>query len=777
MVPWMEPEEVEIPQELIAYFEGNRILASILFHRGMTTPATAKEFLYPEQMDLPRFHPLLDVEIAGERVAQAIKNAERILIWGDGDVDGVMATAILLERLRSANAKVSYYLPKRGHGLSLSKLKSLLPENRVLITCDTGMNSQRALQYALDQGVDVILTDHHALTESIPAPATYRINSSSLPIEDFYKPISGAGIAFCWMKEFERGMGLDPLPQSALDWVALGTLADRLELVQANRLFVKEGLKIIRAFPRPSLLALFRNVGLNLEGVNEEHLLLHVIPRFNAYLRYRDASMLVEFLLSNDAGMVREVASDMEGFYAKQMVLVRQVYQSAMKLLESQMNEEQLRAIFLTNPHWPREVLGMVASRMVETLGKPVFLATSGASRELSGTARAPGGVHLLEAFREVKPFIVEYYGHAHAVGFRVHSERWQEMQRQFLMVFAERKMGKEHPWGVDARVQLGHISSEFVNQLERMGPFGPGNPRPKFLHQKVVVQKVTPIGRNNEGLAVTVKDSEGKAFQLVYWLATEKEFEEDSLHGEIDLIYSVRGQDFRARNRVTFILETVRPHHHLEGQPFSKLPSVKVLDWRGNTQLISRINSLQEDVCIWAEGDWKRSLGVKDISWHTYNRLGLRLCETLVILTAPPGRQVLQEALMNSRPRTVILCALDPCVDEFQEFLHRFLGVVKSVLSKKGGTGSFAELAAAMAHQPETVRFAFFWLHRQGLIHILHQENDEFKIEGGSEPVKSVRAPQKLRELLDEARAYRLYFQQVSVASLFLQLVEIEEA
>ncbi len=766
MVAWKQPTNLPLPKELVSFFDGNEALASILYRRGIKNVEEAQTFLFPEQFPSPPFHPLLDVDRACERLLTAIQKREGILIWGDFDVDGIASTALLLERLRALNAKVTFHISQSGHGVSISELRRVLPGNQLLITCDTGLNSPHAVQFALDRGVEVILTDHHPLVSDVPNPASFKMCTSNLPEEDYYKPLCGVGVVYSWMQVLEKRLKKDPSWKPNNDWVALGTIADQGELLRANRLYVREGLRTIQSATRASLLALFGQIGLEAEGVNEDHLNDQVIPRLHTYGRFKGGATLVEFLLSQEIGFLREVASDIEGFYAKQKMLIRQVHQSALKLLESQPNWERFGVIFLVNPHWPREVLGMIASRMAEDYGKPVFMVTASMPDEFSGTARSPQNVDLLTVFHSAKHLVVEHYGHTHAVGFRVRAERLQDLHHHLISTLAGTLSEAREVLEVDGRLQMGKLSPELLIHLERLAPFGRGNPAPKFLHEKAYVQKATPIGRHKAGVSWSVKDEEGNVHRVVRWFGYGEVATIEMPPGEIDLVYSVRRRDYRGRNRLELICEAFRPSADQSVESGRKI-AVKVLDWRNEGQLISRINALAGDVSLWAEGDWARDLPEKLFRWKAFTRKDLPLCETLVILTAPPDRQTLQAVLNKCMPHLVVLCALDPHVDGFQDFLQRFVGILKFTMNNRGGIGSCTEFASAMAHRQETVRYSLHWLDEINVIRILQWRDDEFHIESGAIAAKSIAAPQRLMQMLSEARAYRAFYRRAEVADL----------
>jgi single-stranded-DNA-specific exonuclease len=449
MTRWLEPEPIEIPASLAEEVGGHRLVAETLVRRGIRTAEAARAFLDPAVYRPSRPGALPDLEAAVHRLADAIEDQEPVAIWGDFDVDGQTATALLLEGLRELGARVTYHIPSRqdGHGLDRAGLERLLVGSAtgfsssttsaptglpvgLLITCDTGISAHAAVAQARALGVDVIITDHHVPDSSLPQ-ALAVVNPHRLRPEHAMASLTGVGVAYQVLR------GLDPaVAEHSLDLVALGTVADVGTLTGENRYLVQRGLETLRCTDRPGLQAVYDSASLHPAGLTEEHIGFVLGPRLNALGRLADAAHGVELLTTEDPTRARTLATEVEGLNARRQWLTRQVTEAALAQIErtpSLLRDYQ--ALVLSHPRWPAGVIGIVASRLAERFGKPAVLISAPPDQLASGSARSVPGVNLIRALADCAepaagpPLFARYGGHEGAAGFSLDADRIPELR------------------------------------------------------------------------------------------------------------------------------------------------------------------------------------------------------------------------------------------------------------------------------------------------------------------------------------------------------------
>ena len=310
---WQEPSPVDLPESLVEAVGGHRLVAEHLAHKGIVSAAEAQRFLSAEVYVPASADALPDIERAVERLRRAIGDREQILIWGDFDVDGQTATALLYSALQRQGARVGYHVPNRfseGHGIHLPTLKRKLAEGvELLLTCDTGVSAREAVDYAASRGVDTLITDHHALPEKLP-PAFAVVNPQRLPAGHALRELPGVGVAYKLIEALVDGDGCDDL----LDLVALGIVADVMVQVDDTRYLLQRGLQHLRENQRLGLRAILERAEIPAADLNEGHIGFAIGPRLNALGRLDDANPAVELLTTTDWSRARVLAHSLESY-------------------------------------------------------------------------------------------------------------------------------------------------------------------------------------------------------------------------------------------------------------------------------------------------------------------------------------------------------------------------------------------------------------------------------------------------------------------------------
>ncbi|TLM98468.1 single-stranded-DNA-specific exonuclease RecJ, partial [bacterium] len=407
-------------------FGGSNFLLESLVRRGIRTPQAAAAFLdYTKYIPQPP-KALPGIVAAVARIQAAVAGHETIGVWGDFDVDGQTATAVLVDSLRQIGAKVLFHIPIRSqesHGIKVSALQTFItPDMKVVVTCDTGISANDAAAYLKSVGVDLIITDHHQLPETLP-DAVSIINPQFMPEGHPLRDLAGVGAAYKLAEALLEKFGLADYSQTLHDLVALGSIADIAVLRGDTRYLVQSGLNRIRTAPRLFLSKMAEMLDLPLDRLNEEHIGFYIAPRMNAVGRLDDANPMVNLLLSNDATEVNITLNQMEALNASRRVLVSQVFEGCMAQLESNPALLEQPLIILSHPEWPAGVIGIAAGRLAELTHRPVILLSGDVNGILRGSARSVAGIDITAALTLNKDLLLTFGGHPMAAGLSLNGD------------------------------------------------------------------------------------------------------------------------------------------------------------------------------------------------------------------------------------------------------------------------------------------------------------------------------------------------------------------
>ncbi len=506
--PWrLAPQDEDAARRLAAETGMPQLVCGVLAARGCGTPEAARALCGPGgRLGDPM--RLSGMPQAVARIQQAIDNGERIVVFGDYDVDGVTATALLYTYLDSAGADVYYKLPSRGedgYGLSEAAVE-LMDEKDVtlIITVDSGISAAAAVRRAKELGMDVVVTDHHLAPAQLPEAAAV-VDPQQPGDESGCGMLAGAGVAFKLVCALEGCDAEELLPVYG-DLAAIGTVADIMPLVGENRRMVKAGLALLQETDRPGLAALIRQCGLEGKRLTAENISFALAPRLNAAGRMDDATAALELLLCEDEAQAAGLAAALEEKNAERQKTEQHIAQSVLDTLAADPSYETDRILVVWGEGYHQGVIGIVASRMVEKFGKPAIVIAVDEAGEGKGSGRSVPGVSLYDAIAACAPLLVRYGGHAQAAGLSVKKENLGALRRAINAWAAQQyPVPVAPPIEVDTRVQLAALSCEAVAGLEKLAPFGAGNPAPLFLVEDALLDDLWAGGYLDDGAQVDV--------------------------------------------------------------------------------------------------------------------------------------------------------------------------------------------------------------------------------------------------------------------------------
>ena len=518
--PWSDAKYSSV---LSAQQKENALLAGILTARGITDPAEALTLLAGEE-DLSDPFLLTDMQKACERIWQAIDNGETIVVFGDYDVDGVTATALLYQHLKGMGATVKCMLPSRegdGYGLSRNAIQSIHDKGyQLIVTVDNGISAVEEAEFAAELGIDLIITDHHLPPETLPK-AVAVVDPRRLDDTSPFKGLCGAGVAF------KLCAALDGCPPEEMldycgDLAAVGTVADVMPLTGENRTLVKSGLRQLQNTDRPGLEALLEEVGLAGRPITAENISYAIAPRINAAGRMDSAVTALQLVLCEDPDRAEELAHKLNEINVKRQETELEIFKAAQVLLEQQPERLEDRVMLLWGRDWHPGVIGIVASRLVERTGRPVIVVTVDEHGECKGSGRSVPGFNLHACIGSCADLLIRYGGHAMAAGLSVREENLPELRRR-LNEWAARECPVLHtaPLECDLPIHLDRVTVDSVRRIDALAPFGAENPTPVFLLQSAVVDGVYPV---SEGRHSRLRLRQGNASVYAVWFGMPPE-------------------------------------------------------------------------------------------------------------------------------------------------------------------------------------------------------------------------------------------------------------
>jgi single-stranded-DNA-specific exonuclease len=751
MREWLDPKLVSVPDSLRFAVGGHPLIAEHMMRKGITNPDAVKRFLSADNYTPASPNELPDMGKAIDRLSKAIQDKESILVWGDFDVDGQTSTALLVSALRKLGARVNYHVPNRfteGHGIHLETLKTYLDGGTdLLLTCDTGVSAHEAVDYANSRDVDVVVTDHHTLPETLPdafAIVNPRRLSEGHPLIEF----PGVGTAYKLIEALYKEESTDFL----LDLVAMGIVADVMVQVDDTRYLLQRGLDVLRENNRIGLRAMLEKAEIQPQDLNEGHIGFTLAPRLNAMGRLGDANPAVELLITDDWEQARILANNLEGLNSQRRFLSNQVYQSAIAQIESDPSLLEYAVIVLSHDDWHTGVVGIVASRLVEQYGIPVVLIAT--PDEIGrGSARSIAGVDITDAIRQVQQHVIRFGGHTMAAGMSLPAENIFTFRRELSQIVREMigDVEVKPTLAIDGYIELADISLELTEDIERLAPFGNGNPPLTLATRDVKISSRSQLGRRGDHLQLRIEDQQGNKQKVIWWRGAGQ----DLPMGQVDLAYTIRTSTYKGNREAMVEWLDYRQLATSSIDIDSLVGEIEVIDYRHSENVHADFaDTLKQysDAVVWSEVD-KSVDGV--------GRLNLGDSETLIVWTIPPESSVWSAGLDTVNPSRLILFNIRPDVETAAKFMTRLIGLIKYSLNNKAGVTQLNELAMAMGHRALTVQVGLQVLRAMGRIDYQISSTGEYQLlQVDQLPTSKLEMLQhRLELLLGETKAYRDYW------------------
>lgn len=552
------PIPPQIEDEFVAL---HPIIRQLLYNRNITSLDDAKRFLDARPPHELKGTKLLNVEESARRINQALESKEQVAVYGDFDVDGITATAVVKSALSTLGTSVASYIPDRsteGYGLNLDAIKWLHDQGAdLLITVDCGIRAVDEVQVAKDLGMSVIITDHHMPGSALPA-ADFIVNPNQEADPYPNKDLAGVGVAFKMIQSLsEFYPQLEP-EKTHLDLVALGTIADLVPLTGENRHLAKRGLRQLKRPRRQGILSLMGAAGISPESLQASDISFQLAPRLNAAGRLSSANRALDLLLEEDVHQAGTLAQEIEILNTRRKSIMKEMNQLAEKLAVPEGAVPPI--LFAFHANFNQGIVGLAAGYLADKFHRPAVVGKIGAENTVA-SCRSIEDFNIIQALDVHRDLFQQYGGHPAAAGFTIQNNRLPELQER-LSEYAQQKLQTVDltpTMAVDAEVRFDELDYQFLSYLNRFSPMGYGNPKPLFLSTGVSVKKSRQVGKGGDHLKLTV-NQQNKSFDAIAfrWGHLYKE-----LPPLIDILFTFEENEYRGRSSLQLNIKDFRP-----GQP-----------------------------------------------------------------------------------------------------------------------------------------------------------------------------------------------------------------
>ncbi|APW34556.1 single-stranded-DNA-specific exonuclease RecJ [Prevotella intermedia] len=558
-------EQTNAAKELGEKLSINPILASLLIRRGITTESAAKRFFRPQLSDLINPFLMQDMDIAVDRLNDAMGRKERIMVYGDYDVDGCTAVALVYKFLRQFYSNIDYYIPDRydeGYGVSKKGIDFAKESGvKLIIILDCGIKAVEEISYAKEQGIDFIICDHHVPDNNMP-PAVAILNPKRADDSFPFKDLCGCGVGFKFMQAFAKNNNI-PFSRliPLLDFCAVSIAADLVPVVGENRILAFHGLKQLNQNPSVGLQAIVDICGLSGREISMSDIIFKIGPRINASGRMESGKESVDLLVERDLATALLEAKHIDKYNDKRKDVDRQMTEEANQIVERLESQKHQNSIVLYDEHWKKGVIGIVASRLTEIYYRPTIVITREGDLA-TGSARTAAGFDLYSAIESCSDLLTNFGGHTYAAGLTLKWENVKEFRNRFQQYVDEHiePYQTEATLDIDAVIDFKDITKKFHNDLKRFAPFGPENVKPLFCTKEVFdfgTSKV--VGREQEHIKLELVDSKSNNVMNGIAFGQSRSARYIKSKRSFDIVYTIEDNVFK-RGAVQLQIEGIRP-------------------------------------------------------------------------------------------------------------------------------------------------------------------------------------------------------------------------
>lgn len=555
--------------ELVSHCGGIPAIAELLIRRGVTSPDEADRFFAPSIADLHDPFLMNDMEKAVNRLNKAMGAKEKIMVYGDYDVDGTTAVALVYKYLQNYYSNIEYYIPTRyeeGYGISMKSIDYAVENDiKLIIVLDCGIKAIDEITYAKEKGVDFIICDHHMPDETLP-PAVAILNPKMPDSKYPCSYLSGCGVGFKFMQAFALSNGLSNHNEleSLLDLVAVSIAADIVPIIGENRVMAYHGLRRLNSNPNLGLRSIIRLCKLTNKEITISDVIFKIGPRINASGRMQSGIEAVDLLVCRDLHDAYEKGKDIDQYNKDRKELDKRITEEANTLIKNNVGiVKGKRSIVIYNKDWHKGIIGIVASRLTELYYKPSVVLTY-SNGLATGSSRSVQGFDIYSAVNASRDLLENFGGHTYAVGLSLKEDNIPEFSRRFeeyVSTHIQPNQLSPH-LDIDAVIEFADITPELVNYLKKLNPFGPGNQKPVFCTRNVFDFGTSKlVGKNLEHIKLELEDNSTSHVINAIAFNMAQYFEHIHAHKPIDICYTIE-QTKRSNNpdSIQLMIRDIKP-------------------------------------------------------------------------------------------------------------------------------------------------------------------------------------------------------------------------
>lgn len=564
-------EEVHEQLKLETELSLNPVICKLLVQRGISSVEEAKKFFKPSMSDLHDPFLMPDMQAAVKRLNKALGNKEKILVYGDYDVDGTTAVSLVYRFLRPYSSNLDYYIPDRydeGYGISFKGIDYAAENNvTLIIALDCGIKAIDKIEYAKKKGIDFIICDHHMPDETLPdavAVLDAKRSDSVYP----YEHLSGCGVGFKFMQAFAQSNNI-PFSslEKLLELTAVSIASDIVPITGENRVLAYYGLKQLNSNPSLGLKGIINVCGLSGKEITISDIVFKIGPRINASGRMMNGKEAVDLLLVKDMDEAREKSENINQYNDERRELDKRITDEANAIIDEFKNMEDRKAMVVYNPDWHKGVIGIVASRLTEKYFRPALVLTK-SNGLITGSARSVSGFDIYKAIESCRDLLENFGGHTYAAGLSMREENLAAFTKRFMELAAREIIPEQMTpqIDIDAVIGLKEINGKFVNELKRMSPFGPDNEKPVFCSRNVLDYGTSKlVGKELEHLKLELIDSQsyGPVHAIAFGMHQHNHFIKNM--NPFDICYSIEENTYNGSTTIQLVVKDMKLSEEIE--------------------------------------------------------------------------------------------------------------------------------------------------------------------------------------------------------------------
>ncbi len=783
----------EINEEILNACGGNRVLAVLLKTRGIDSKEKIERFLNPLQTKFLSPDVFNDMAKAAERIQTAVKNNEHITVYGDFDADGVTSTAILYLTLKKIGANVDYYLPDRSaesHGLNTKALVKIIAKkkSKLIITVDCGISNISEVNFAKGFKADVIITDHHEAGEILPEayailnPKAKDAVDSSLSVEELQSLnyLAGAGVSFKLSCKLLELYNCEDFVHEILPLAAVGTIGDVVELIGENRSIAAMGIELIKSGKHKGIQKILKSTGLSDSHLlTSETIAFGIVPRLNAAGRLGSPSSALNVLISDDDGQLDKDVNVLNELNSLRQDLCDKTFLDAKEMYEKNLSGNK-KSIILFNPDWHIGIIGIVSSKLVEMYNKPVFLMTKDLfnTNIIRCSCRSTSEINIYEILSRHRESFEGFGGHKMAAGFSFDENKISFEHFKNALNITIDEYTQEIDFGkitveADMLLEPEDISVETVKIIDKMQPFGAGNPSPLFVMNNTVLNQFKMIGQDNKHLKFFISKNNSSLIECLKWNCPDFSIPVGS---NLDVLFSMKLNSFNNNITVQLIISDIHSQFEEKNIDFS---NIKILDHRHKKNILMQvcdfISTTKKTTAVYSENDtsFKEYKIPDDISDKFFTKENIpHNIEQLMFFDIPESKELFIKIINDTNASIIHLMNFSNIGEiPVDTFAARLSGMLKYALSNMEGIFNINRASRALKVDEDTVECALSLFEDINLADFEKNGNDSYKV-FSVHPVELSKIKQNdlyfdLQKHINDINSFRQYYMNTPVEKI----------